>query len=253
MSVVVAMLDASAAARPVLETAIRVGQLTGSYVEALHLTGDSEATEALKLLATRHAVPLRVEHGPVLPALREALRPRDVVAAVVGARSTPGGRRPVGGTARRLVESSDKPVVVVPPEAVSPGTLRCLLVPLEGTEGTSRAVIEKLRPLVTGEVEMIVLHVFTEATMPPMLDRPEYDLEILGKEFLHHHFPEGTRIVLRPGPVARQVGEVSREQGADLIVLSWSQDTSKDRAAVIREVLSSSPIPVVLLPVGNPE
>ena len=152
---------------------------------------------------------------------------------------------------RRLVESSDTPVVVVPAEAVSPGMFRGLLVPLEGTDTTSRSVIEKVRPLIADEVEVVVLHVFTEATLPSMLDRPEYGREILGEEFLGRHFPYTTRIELRPGPVARQVGEVCAEQGADLIALSWSQDSSGDRATGIREVLAASPIPVLLLPAAT--
>ena len=66
---------------------------------------------------------------------------------------------------------------------------RGLLVPLEGTDTTSRSVIEKVRPLIADEVEVVVLHVFTEATLPSMLDRPEYGREILGEEFLAATFP----------------------------------------------------------------
>jgi hypothetical protein len=99
------------------------------------------------------------------------------------------------------------------------------------------------------EVELIVLHVFTEVTLPTMLDRHYRDLEILGKEFLIRHHPQATHIELRPGPVAERVAEVSAEHGADLIVLSWSQDTTPGRALVIREVLGASTLPVMLLPV----
>jgi hypothetical protein len=44
------------------------------------------------------------------------------------------------------------------------------------------------------------------------------------------------------------VAEVSEEHRADLIVLSWSQDTSPERARVVREVLGASVLPVLLLP-----
>ena len=47
------------------------------------------------------------------------------------------------------------------------------------------------------------------------------------------------------------MGEVCAEQGADLIALSWSQDSSGDRATGIREVLAASPIPVLLLPAAT--
>jgi hypothetical protein len=49
------------------------------------------------------------------------------------------------------------------------------------------------------------------------------------------------------------VAEVCAEQGSDLIVLSWSQDSSAGRAHVIREVLGASSVPVLLLPVTPPE
>jgi len=44
------------------------------------------------------------------------------------------------------------------------------------------------------------------------------------------------------------VAEVSEEHRADLIVLSWSQDTSPERARVVSEVLGASVLPVLLLP-----
>ena len=236
MSIVLAALDATPAARAVLETAIQIGQLTGTDVEAIHVReGPLESVETLELLAARGNVPFRVLEGPVEPALLDALDAPEVIAAVIGARSTTSGRRPVGRTTRHILEHVDKPVVVVPPEAVAPAAFRRLLVPLEGTEASSRSVLELLRPLLVAEVELVVLHVFTDATLPTMLDRPQRDLEILGKEFLARHFPHAHRIELRLGPVAASVAEVSEEHGVDLIVLSWSQDSSAGRAQIVRE------------------
>jgi hypothetical protein len=57
-------------------------------------------------------------------------------------------------------------------------------------------------------------------------------------------------IELRLGPIGQRVCEVSLEQGCDLVVLSWSQDTAPGRALVIREVLSSAMLPVLLLPIS---
>ena len=42
--------------------------------------------------------------------------------------------------------------------------------------------------------------------------------------------------------------EVATAAGADLIALGWSQDLTPDRAAVVREVLTRSEVPVLLLP-----
>ncbi|HVA08284.1 MAG TPA: universal stress protein [Acidimicrobiales bacterium] len=250
MSIVLAALDSTAAATAVLETAIQIGRLTGTDVAALHVRERPlESVESLELLAARAKVSFRVVEGSVKPALFDALNAPEVIAAVVGARATSGGQRPVGRTAAHIIENLDKPVVLVPPEVAAPISIRRILVPLEGAEASSRSVREQLRPLLVAEVELIVLHVFTEATLPTMLDRPYRDLEILGREFLIRHHPQATHIDLRLGPVAERVAEVSAEHGADLIVLSWSQDATAGRAQVIREVLRSSTLPVMLLPV----
>lgn len=71
---------------------------------------------------------------------------------------------------------------------------------------------------------------------------------MMGREFLTRHYPHAAGIEFRPGPVAMRVAEVSQEQSIDLIVLSWSQDISTERARVVREVLSASALPVLLLP-----
>ena len=131
MRTVLAALDSSAAARPVLETALGVAELTDATVEAVHVHTNS--TETPEALAARSGVGLRLLDGPVEQALLHSIRHPDVIAAVIGARGTPGGRRPAGRAALHIVERSAKPVVVVPPEAVgvSPRPFRRLLVPLD--------------------------------------------------------------------------------------------------------------------------
>jgi hypothetical protein len=109
--------------------------------------------------------------------------------------------------------------------------------------------MDQLLPLCTKPVELTVLHVFTESTLPTMLDRPARDLEILGKEFLRRHLPHVRHIEFRLGPIGRRVCEVATQQGCDLVVLSWSQNTAPGRALVIREVLNSTSLPVLLLPI----
>jgi len=249
MSIILAALDTSTAARPVMETAIRIGQLTGADVQAVHVrAGPRESVEAPETLAALSELPFKVLEGPVEPALLAAAGAPDVIAVVIGARGTPDGGHPVGHTARHILENTEKPVVVVPPEAVSPRPIQRLLVPLEGTEVSSRTVLERMFPLLVADVELVVIHVFTDTTLPTMLDRPGRDLEILGKEFLTRHFPHSSDIEFRTGSVATRVSEVSGEHDTDLIVLSWSQNPEPERARVVREVLGGSALPVLLLP-----
>jgi len=252
MKTVLAALDATAAARPVLETALGMGALTGATVEAVHVRNRS--VETPEQLAAQSGVTLRVIDGEVEASLLDAVSAPEVVAAVFGARTTPGGRRPVGRTSLHILRNASKPVVVVPPDVVgeSRSSLRRLLVPLDGTVESSRAIAESLAPLVVAETEIVVLHVFTVGTVPPTLDRPVRDLSLWGSEFLARFCDIANRIELRTGSVGDNVADVCEQEAADLVVLSWSQDLSADHAAVIHDVLSRSSIPVLLLPVERP-
>jgi nucleotide-binding universal stress UspA family protein len=250
MRTVLAALDAGAAARPVLDIAIGFAELTGATVEAVHVTDG--ATDTPEWLAAQNEITLRLLEGAVEPALLRAVEDEAVIAAVFGARSTPTGRRPTGRTARHILERATKPVVVVPPDvSASAKSCRRLLVPLEGDEATSRPVLERLWPLIDVEVELVVLHVFTTETVPRVLDHPGRDLELLGDEFLTRHCPYASRIEWRTGPVGARVTEAYDQDDADLVVLSWSQDSSVGHATVVRDVLTASTIPVLLLPVGR--
>jgi nucleotide-binding universal stress UspA family protein len=132
MSIVLAAVDATPAAKAVLETAIQIGRLTGCDVAAVHVRCDAlESVHTPKSLAAQVKVPFRVFEGSVKPVLLEALGASDVIVAVVGARATSGSRRPVGRTAAHIIEHLDKPVVLVPPEVEPPISIRRILVPLE--------------------------------------------------------------------------------------------------------------------------
>ena len=236
MSFVLAALDNSASARAVLDAAVRIGRLTGTPVRAVYVRTDPlEPFDAVESAATRAQVPLRVVEGPLEPTLIDALGDPEVIVAAIGAWSgaPPTGPYPTGHTARALLEHADKPVVVVPPATGSRGVIRRILLPLEGTEGSSRPVLERLLPLLVDQVELVVLHVFTDATVPAMLDRPEYDMDILGREFLSRHFPHANSVELRAGSVVEQVARMAADQHVDLIILSWSQSPSPERAGVV--------------------
>ena len=248
---VLAALDASAAAGAVLDTAVRVGRLTDSTVVAVHVRSDPAVpVDVVASLAEERGIALRVLDGDPGPTLIEALRGPEAIAAVIGgsARSVrpgPGACR----VSRTILEQSDGPVVVVPPDTGPHQEIRRLLLPLEGSEASSRAVLDQLVPLVATDIELEVLHVFTPATVPPMLDQPTYDLDTLGKEFLSRHCPGASRIEFRGGGVVDQVTRLSVDHHADLIVLTWSQSPSPRHAQVVRGVLAASSLPVLLLPV----
>lgn len=250
MRTVLAALDNTAVAHPVLHAALGLADLIGASVEAVHVRdGPIDTPEAL---AGRDAIPFRLLRGPVCPALLAAIEAPEVVAVVLGARSLPGDPRPMGHTALEVAQQSRKPVLVVTPEigAATSQPFRRLLLPLEGSRQSSRPVIDTLLPLVTRDVELVILHVFTAETTPKFLDRPGPDLELLGDELRDRHCPDAAKIELRTGLVGQRVEEVCRENTADLIVLAWSQTMSQGHAAVVRDVLVRAQVPVLLLPVA---
>ncbi len=247
MSVVLAALDDSPAADSVLDAALKVGELTNTDVEAVHVTTADE--QSLKASTDDVHVPLQLLQGPLESTLLNAVELPKVLAAVVGTKSTAHDRRLLGTTARHIVEHSTKPVVIVPPDFIASHFFRRLIVPLEGTEASSQPVLEGLIPFLTSDTQLIVVHVFTESSRPAMLDHPWRDLDMLGKEFLSRHLPrQEAGIEFRHGHVGTQVAEACHEHGADLIVLSWSQDSGAGRARTVRQILWAAKLPILLLP-----
>jgi nucleotide-binding universal stress UspA family protein len=245
---VIAAIDSTSAARAVLETAIRFGGAAGAQVEAVHVRRGSTST--MESLAREFGVPLRIRDGDVEGTILDVICEPQVIAAVMGARATTGGRRPVGRTAAQVLEGAMKPVLIVPPEATPPDGIKRFLLPLEGKELSSAAAVRALEALLKGEMEFLVIHIFTERSLPRMLDHPVRDLELLAKEFMATHLPHASSVELKSGHVGQRVVEACHGGVVDLVVLSWSQDTSGDHARVVKEVLSTSPVPVLLFPVG---
>lgn len=253
MSTVLAAVDNSPAAGPVLAAARRLAGATGSSVRAVHV--GEPGRPAPQELADRLAVELTVVDGTgreVEDVLLESFRAEGVRMGVVGARDVPGGARPVGHIAQRLVESSEVPVLVVPPDAPESAgrpPWRVLL-PLEGDEETSRDLAGRLARLLPSDVELVVLHVATAATAP-VVDHAEWGISLWAEEFLARYCPTASRVDLRSGDVGGRILEACADVEADLVVLSWSQDTSAGHAAVVRDVLAHTTIPVALIPVAR--
>ena len=253
--VILALLDASPSARPVLDGAIRLAEVMGAPVQALHMRTAPGSERLAVDLSSARGIGLEIIDDPVEEALLRLLATRHVHVGVVGARSTAGGRRPVGSVTRAIIERSPIPVLVVPPESVDPPPFRRALVPLEGTRPTSDPV-RAWMPHLAQRMELVVLHVFTPETVPRMLDRPVRDMVMLSETFADRHLPGAAGTELRSGHAARHIVDMCRrrgtgaERGIDLVILSWLQPIGPGRAQTVQEVLSLSPLPTLLLPAG---
>jgi nucleotide-binding universal stress UspA family protein len=194
-----------------------------------------------------------VIEGPVVPALRGAGTGPDVAALVLGMRAFTVGRSPAGHVALQLAVSLPIPLLVVPPQAVVPMALRRILVPLDGEPATAAALAETMELARLRELEVVVLHVLDPASLPAFSDQPQHEVAAWSAEFLRRHCPDPDNVLLevRVGVPGRHVLSVAEEIGADMIALGWAQDLGEGRAAVIREALDRSDVPLLLVPLST--
>jgi nucleotide-binding universal stress UspA family protein len=256
MRTIVAAIDNSAAAAPTLRSARRFADLLDAEVEALNVIEPSDeqspAATTAEGVAAQLGMLLRRRSGVAADEIVAELRRSDVVAAVLGARGSPAGRRPAGHTALAVVQRSAKPVIVVPPTSLPrrTGTGGRVLVPLDGTESSARAVEPTAAMFAERGVDVLVLHVFDDTTVPRFWDHPEHEAQDFGEEFLRRYCrAEGAHLRLQTGDPGHVVLDASGEPEVDLVALAWSQDLSPGHARTVRTVLSGCPVPVMLVPV----
>lgn len=245
---VLAAIDTSAAAGPVLATAIAIGKLYDASVEAVHIREGAEATA--RAAADHAGIPLRTFGGDPLATLVSVALEDDVVALVLGTRSVPFGKRPAGHIVVDVITTVRKPTVVVPPQARPAEQIDRILVPLEGTRDSAAAlasVVERARPR---NIEIVVLHVRDAATLPRFSEQPQHETEAWAEEFLARCgcSPGEVRLEVRVGTPADQVVRVAEDARCQLVALSWAQVLAPRRAAVVRHALEESTIPVLLIP-----
>jgi nucleotide-binding universal stress UspA family protein len=250
MTTVLAALDANPSARPVLGTAIAIAPLFDATAAALHVreNGAGIAGETASLAN----VPLRLGSGPPVDQIVLAAEAPGVAALVIGARGRHGGPRPAGHTALEVITRVPKPVVVVPPEAQPRARLNRILVPLEGTHTSSRALEDVVKLAHRSELEVLVLHVHTPESMPAFANHEPHASQAWDREFLARHVPtphERITLVRQVGFPADNIVAVARQRNVDLVALAWSQHLSPGRASVVSETLAGSNVPVLLLPV----
>jgi len=248
MRKVIAAIDDTAAARAVLATGRLVAELFDASLEAVHVRDDGARTA--RSAARAAGLRLREVDGPVVRALVLEAQELDVAALALGARATPAGRRPAGHVALEVITAVPRPVAVVPPEVRPEPDLRRLLVPLDGTSATAQALAEVIERACQRDIDVVILHVLGEESLPPFSDQPHHEAEAWVREFKARHCPvAAARAELRVGVPAHAVVSTAVETGADLIALGWAQHLAPGRAAVVQEVLERGRIPVLLVPI----
>jgi nucleotide-binding universal stress UspA family protein len=246
---VIAFVDDSQAATPVVAMAGALGEVLSATVEAVHVGKETGPTA--QAVARAAGIPIRLVSGDPAEAIVAQMAPTDVAAGVLGARRHPLGLRPAGHIALEVITRVDKLVAVVPPDAEVPlpGSLDRILIPLDGTAASAKAVERLCEVFARSGIEILVLHVFDKETTPRFWDQPYYAAEAYASEFLARFVKErDAKMTLRSGTPQHDVLTTAAQEGVDLISLGWSQSLSPGRAEVVRRVLSEAPVPVLLVP-----
>lgn len=248
----IAAIDDSPVAQPVLDTAIALARLLDLEIDTVHVTnrGGTSASG----LAGAAGLTIRQLTGNPVDALVDALDDPDVAIGIVGARGHTGGPHPAGHATLALLQRTGTPLVVVPPELCRPASRRMdrILVPLDGSVDTTTAVQSFVANLSSAGVEVITLHVFTRDTVPRFIDQTQHGLKAWTEEFSARH-DMGTcpKLVTRSGSPGQSVINLAVSEDVDMIVIGWSQHLLPGRAQVVAEVLAQSCVPVLLVPVSG--
>jgi len=248
MKRIIAAIDNSGAARPVLMMAQAVSRALAGTRDAFHVIEDGDETARASAEAAGAA--LHTLSGDPVEQLTLAMSDEGVVALVLGARGSPGGPRPAGHLALALAGVTDKPVVVVQPDADPPTTLRRVLVAMEGSPGKARALKRTIQLSTDAGLEIVVVHVDEE--IPSFTDQIQHETTAYAHEFLAKHVLDAplAQLDLRIGVPAAQVLSAIDEFHPDLVSVGWPQDDDPSRGAVAHEILDRSPVPVLLVAVS---
>jgi nucleotide-binding universal stress UspA family protein len=246
---VLAAVDQTPAAGPVLQAGREIARVFGADVVAVHVLQDG--AQRVRDLAAENRVPLTELEGPPGARLAQALEADDAVALVVGTRARPHGEREIGSTALEVVTTAHKPVFAIPPDLPAGFAIRRVLVPLEGSLATTEAY-PAIHVPGAEHVDMVILYVLEEDALPAFSDQPQHEWEAFGREFLARYSPwpiEHVRLETRVGRPDQHILPVARETQCELIALAWAQDLAPGRASIVRDTLRRGTIPVALVPV----
>jgi nucleotide-binding universal stress UspA family protein len=252
MTTVIAAIDDSLAARPVLTMATALAEILGADVRAMHVSDDDGLT------ARTSAETLGIEYcqctGDPLEQICAAAAADDVVGVVVGARSKRATGH-VGHLARQIADAIVKPVVVVPPEAVPAERLHNVVIAMEGSPHKARSLKSAVDVAAGADLDITVVHVDDETSIPSFSDQVAHDTEAYADEFLERylHGAKSAHLEMRIGVPADEIIDLTDATEADLLAIGWPQSASGDRGLVAHAVLDRCHIPVLLIALDDEE
>lgn len=202
-------------------------------------------------MASTAGVSLRTSLGDPTCGILKALGDEEVLMAVIGTGGARAGRSSVGHVAGRVMTSTCKPVVLVPPDSEglhSTDPVK-VIVPLDGAPATAKGLRAVLGRFAAHGMEIVATHVFNATNAPQYWDHFYYDFPAWHERFrLDNCGSASARIEVGRGSVAAEVLRLVEAERAGLIAVAWSQDLAPGHAPVVTELLRSTSVPVLLVP-----
>ena len=168
--------------------------------------------------------------GLQIPATRSSISRRrrarrDIVAIVIGAtsRTSEDAEKPLG-TWRWLLADADRQARLDGAERLEPPErLRTVVVAMEGTPGKVRALQRSIDLSARAGLEIVVVHVDDEQSIPSFSDQVHHETEAYAQEFFARHLVGAPkmRLELRFGDVADEVLGAIESAQADLVAVGW--------------------------------
>lgn len=251
MTTILAAIDGTPASGGVLTVAKEIARVLAADIDVVHVIEMGGAADA-EAEAARAGLMVRSLTGPVEATLVSAAGDPAVEAVVVGVRRTIGGSRPAGHVALEVIRRAQATVVAVPPATSPDYELKKVLVPVQGRP--AQALGNVITIARDAHLDVVILHVHDEWSIPSFEDQPHYDMEAWAAEFLARWVPGArpeTVIEVRVGAPADEILGLARELDADMMAIGWMHDLSPGRASIVRAVLERSPIPIALLPLAR--
>ena len=252
MTKILSAIDNSLTAKPVLAMSAALAPVLGADVEAMYVAEDGGHT-ARECAASCGIAFRQLPGDPLQQIVRQAAN-EAVVAVVIGARGRRGGRH-IGHLAREVADAIDKPVLVVPPDAEPAERLHTVVIAMEGTPGKARSLKSAIAVAADADLELVVVHVDDENSIPSFSDQVAYETESYAEEFLARYLQGApkARLELRVGVPADEIIAAADSAMADVLAIGWPQSRDEQRGAVAREVLDRSRIPVLLVAIDGEE
>jgi nucleotide-binding universal stress UspA family protein len=250
MPTLLAAVDNSAACAPVIHMAKVFAPILGAAVEAVHVA--ENGSDTAEASARSLDVSFRAVRGDPLAQLLGILADPDVVGAAIGVRGLPGSHRAPGHLALELADRSEKPLLAVPPETQAPEELRRVLIAMEGTPSRPRRLKHALELVNTLGLEVIVVHVDDEDSIPSFSDQVQHETDAYADAFLAQYASglQRSQLALRIGDPAPEILAVADERNVDLVAMGWPSGAGPGRGLIARSVIQHSPVPTLLVPVS---